>query len=81
MAGHPLISPDVLAGFGFVPMVIGETKLMGLRDMRGQLVADARSILDKAEGEKRSVTPEEDAEWEAGGDPCVVVIQLIEEAK
>lgn len=39
------------------------SKLNELRQKRGQLVADARAILDKAESEKRAVTAEEDAKY------------------
>lgn len=38
-------------------------KLKELRQRRGQLVSDGRAILDKAEAEKRNVTPEEDAKY------------------
>ena len=38
-------------------------KLKELRDQRGQLVHDARAILDKAEAEKRAVTAAEDAKY------------------
>ena len=38
-------------------------KLKELRDQRGQLVHDARSILDKAEAEKRALTAEEDGKY------------------
>jgi len=38
-------------------------KLMELRDKRGKAIADARAILDKAEAEKRDLTPEEDASY------------------
>ncbi|MES2126660.1 MAG: phage major capsid protein [Pseudomonadota bacterium] len=39
------------------------TKLKELREKRGQLVHDARAILDKAEAEKRALTTEEDAKY------------------
>lgn len=38
-------------------------KLKTLRDKRGQLVADARAIVDKAETEKRALTAEEDVKY------------------
>lgn len=38
-------------------------KLKELRDARGKAIADARAILDKAEGEKRGLTAEEDAKY------------------
>jgi len=38
-------------------------KLKELREKRGQLVHDARAILDKAESEKRAITPEEDVTY------------------
>lgn len=38
-------------------------KLKELRDARGQAVADARAILDKADAEKRSVSPEENVKY------------------
>ena len=40
-------------------------KLKQLRDQRGKLVADARAILDKAETEKRALTAEEEANYQA----------------
>lgn len=40
-------------------------KLMELRDKRGKAIADARAILDAAEGEKRELTSEEDASYKA----------------
>lgn len=40
-------------------------KLKELRDKRGQLVADARAILNKAEAEKRSATAEENGQFDA----------------
>lgn len=39
-------------------------KLKELRQKRGQLVHDARAILDKAENEKRALTAEEDAKYQ-----------------
>jgi hypothetical protein len=27
------------------------------------------------------MTPEEEAEWDEGGDPCMLIIKLIEDAK
>ncbi len=39
-------------------------KLKQLRDKRGQLVADARAILDKAEAEKRALTAEEQTNYD-----------------
>jgi HK97 family phage major capsid protein len=62
-AGHPILSPDVFASLGFIPMVVGDTQLRELRDLRGKLVADARAIVDKADGEKRALTTEEDAKY------------------
>jgi len=41
------------------------SKLNELREQRGQLVHDARAILDKAEAEKRSATAEETAQFDA----------------
>jgi HK97 family phage major capsid protein len=38
-------------------------KLKELRDARGKAIADARAILDKAEGEKRGLTADEDAKY------------------
>lgn len=38
-------------------------KLKELREKRGQLVHDARQILDAAEAEKRSLTSEEEGKW------------------
>ena len=38
-------------------------KLKKLRDQRGQLVADARAIIDKADAEKRGLSTEEDAKY------------------
>lgn len=38
-------------------------KLKTLRETRGQLVHDARAILDKAEAEKRALTAEEDGKY------------------
>lgn len=38
-------------------------KLKALRDKRGQLVADARAMLDKAETEKRKLSPEEEVTY------------------
>ncbi len=38
-------------------------KLKELRDQRGQLVHDARQILDRAEAEKRELTAEEDGKY------------------
>lgn len=40
-------------------------KLKALRDKRGQLVADARAIVDKADTEKRALTAEEDTKYKA----------------
>lgn len=40
-------------------------KLKDLRDQRGQLVHDARAILDKAEAEKRSASAEENGQYDA----------------
>ena len=41
------------------------SKLKELRETRGQLVADARKIIDKADAEKRGLTAEEDAQYKA----------------
>lgn len=41
------------------------SKLKELRDQRGQLVADARAILNKAEAEKRGTSAEENAQYDA----------------
>jgi HK97 family phage major capsid protein len=38
-------------------------KLKELREARGKAIADARAILDKAEGEKRGLSAEEDAKY------------------
>lgn len=38
--------------------------LKELRNKRGKLVADARALLDKAETEKRSLTTEEQSQWD-----------------
>lgn len=38
-------------------------KLKELRELRGKTVADARAILDKAEAEKRALTPDEDVKY------------------
>lgn len=62
-AGHPIISPDIIAGLGALPLAIGNTKLADLRDQRGKLVADARAMLDKAEAEKRELTAAEDVTY------------------
>jgi HK97 family phage major capsid protein len=43
--------------------MIGKIDLKELREQRGKLVTDARAILDKAETEKRAVTPAEDATY------------------
>lgn len=63
IAGHPLISPDLLAGLGLVPMAMGKVDLRELREQRGKLVTDARAIVDKADAEKRGMTAEEDAKY------------------
>lgn len=42
---------------------VAAVNLKELRDKRGQLVHDAREILNKAETEKRALTPEEDAKY------------------
>lgn len=70
-----LLVPDAsaLSGFdlGSAPASLGDgmlmlaatlpaVKLKEMRDSRGKLVTDARAILDKAEAEKRALTPEED---------------------
>lgn len=39
-------------------------KLRELRDKRGQLVQQGRELLDRAEAEKRELTPEEQAQWD-----------------
>ncbi len=39
-------------------------KLRELRDQRGQLVQQGRDLLDKAENEKRELTPEEQTAWD-----------------
>lgn len=41
------------------------SKLKELRDQRGQLVADARAILNKAEAEKRGTSAEENSQYDA----------------
>lgn len=43
--------------------IIGGDKLKELRQQRSKAVADARAILDKAEGEKRDLSTEEDANY------------------
>lgn len=63
LAGTPLLPPEVLGSLGFVPLAIGNTRLQEMRDARGKAIADARAILDKAEGEKRGLTAEEDAKY------------------
>jgi len=40
------------------------SKLQEMRDARGKKIADARSILDKAEAEKRSLSAEESAQYD-----------------
>lgn len=39
-------------------------KLRELRDKRGQLVQQGRDLLDKAEAEKRELSPEEQTQWD-----------------
>ena len=41
------------------------SKLQEMRDARGKAIADARSILDKAEAEKRSLSTEESTNYDA----------------
>ena len=42
---------------------IGKVDLKELRDLRGQLIHDARQILDKADAEKRSLSDEESGKY------------------
>lgn len=44
---------------------VGSVRLKELRDQRGQLVADARAILNKADAEKRGTSAEENAQYDA----------------
>lgn len=41
-----------------------KTKIIELRQKRAKLIADARALLDKAEGEKRDLTQEEQNNWD-----------------
>lgn len=50
---------DAAPGMMLCP-VLPAIKLKEMRDKRGKLVADARALLDKADAEKRALTPEED---------------------
>ena len=40
-------------------------KLKDLREKRGRLVAESRRLLETAESEKRKLTDDESAQWEA----------------
>lgn len=55
------MQPDPSWGMSFA--AIGSVSLKELREQRGQLIHDARSILDKADAEKRALTAEEDAKY------------------
>lgn len=48
---------------GMSLLAIGRVSINELRDQRGQLINDARAILDKADAEKRSLTAEEDGKY------------------
>lgn len=42
-----------------------KTKIIELRQKRAKLIADARALLDRADGEKRDLTQEEQNNWDA----------------
>lgn len=41
------------------------TKIVELREKRGKIITDARAMLEAADNDKRKLTPEESAKWDA----------------